>query len=252
MVDQGKDPNLGRIMMSFGHGESAFRNWRGDHNVVWLWGLKPEEVKAYLNNFQVKPEWVLSPYDPILDLVEDSGYHALKFWSGVNPRFFKPLGGKRKRKGYGYAGLPKSKEQEEIVLSPAIESGNLDWITKNPDKTFLPLTELNKWYNSKKIVFGMIDENRHNMTFVPTRFFETIASGTPLISYKFNGCKEHTGIEYPFLTTSAEETKLLMSIIEGNYQKTLNKVREWSKHIREKHNYEVRLTELFGALGGVT
>lgn len=253
MVEEGKDPKLGRIMFSLGKSLTSFMPYRGDHNIVWAWGLQADELEEYLNKFQVKPEWVLSPYDEILDKSEELGLHKMKWWSGVNPRFFKPLKGKvPKPKKYGYAGLPKSRKQQEIVLKPAMEKGELEWITKDPTTKFLPIVELNKWYNSKRILFGMVDEERHNMTFVPTRFFETIASGTPFITYKINGVYKHSGIRYPYMTTSAEETAELIDKIEGNYYDIRKRFRKWSKHIREKHSYKVRLTDLFEKLGGET
>lgn len=251
LIDEGKDPQLGRIMMSLGKGATSFIPYKGDHNIVWAWGLKPEELKEYLDKFQTKPQWVLSPYKALLDEAESLGYRALKFLSGVNPRFFKPLPGRRTKPGdYGFAGLPKSKEQQRIVLEPAMENGELEWITKNPHKEFKTLVELNAWYNTKRILFGMVDEDRHDMTFVPTRFFETLASGTPLITYRIKGIEEHTGIRYPYMTTCKEETDYWIYHIEENYYQVMSNIKKWGKHIRDKHSYKTRLMELFSTLEG--
>lgn len=247
IIDRGEDPYLGRIMLSLGKGLTAFMNYEGDHNVAWVWGVVEKNIDEHLSKFQAKPDWVLGAYDNILDRARELGYNTLKFWSGVNPRFFKPVEG-TVRKGYGYAGLPKSREQQRIVLEPAMKRGGFEWITKDPLESYLTVQELNAWYNTKRIVFGMVEEERQTIRYMPTRFFETLASGTPLIIYRILGCKEYSGIDYPFMTTSAEETDYLIDLIEADYPKTLSVFEDWSDHVRTKHSYEVRLKELFEVL----
>ena len=124
----------------------------------------------------------------------------------------------------------------------------MEWITKDPAVSWKTLPELNEWYNSKEILFGMVAENRHEVTFVPTRFYETIASGSPLIMYKINGIKECTDIDYPWLTESREQTEAMIDDILGNYEQATKKVLEWSEHIRTNHSYKMRLEELFKVL----
>ena len=251
LVDEGRDPGLGRVMISFGHGSTAYLNYKGDYNVVWAWGVKPEELEHYLNNFQVKPDLILNPYHVILEKAEALGYATQRFWSGVNSRLFKPLG--LRRSGYGYSGLPKSKEQIDTVLGPVLGRKDFDWISRAPNKNgqYLPIPDYVRWLNSKKLVFGMLDEDRHDVLLIPTRFFETVATATPIIYYRINGLKEHCGFDYPYLTESREQTEAFIEEIMGDYTRVQEYLLEKSRYIREHHNYKTRLTELFKTLGAL-
>jgi glycosyltransferase involved in cell wall biosynthesis len=247
LMDEGYDPELGRIIMSFGRGSTAFRNFHGDHVVVWAWGLDPENLEEYLKKFMVKAKLVLNPYQRVRDKAEELGYDSLRFWAGVNPRQFKPLG--YEREGVGFAGRPKSKEQNRIILEPVQGRPDFEWINKHPENsTYLTIDEYNKWLNTKKLVLGMVAEDRHHVTFVPTRLFEALAAGTPLLTYKINGVKEHLGFEYPYMVTKPGETSLYVNYIINNYGVVHEKALEWSKLVREKHSYKVRLLELFRKL----
>lgn len=246
LMDQDMDPGLGRIMMSVGNGSTAYRNYYGDHVVAWVWGLTPDQLEGHLSSFTVKPSLVLTPYDEMKREAETLGYSSLHFYAGVAPRLFKPLGATRH--GLGYAGNPKSSDQHRIVLQPAMDHGDFEWLKYKEARSFLTIPEYNKWLNGKQIVFGMVDEDRHDITFVPTRFFESIASGTPIILYRVHGLKENAGIDYPYLTTSSEKTSCLINEILGNYDKVHEKVLEWSNHIRERNSYMVRLESLFRKL----
>lgn len=245
LLDEGKDPKLGKIIFCVGNGSTAFRNFYGDHVVAWVWGLKPEQIPAHLQRYQVKPDLILSPYRQIRDQAENVGCEALRFWSGVSPRLFKPLG--LDRNGIGYSGLAKSREQQRIVIEPAMKYG-LEWIGKNPDSVYMSIPEYNEWLNTKKLVLGMVSEDRHGIPFVPTRFFEAMASGTPLITYKIYGIEEHSGIEYPYMTESPEETTRLLEWMLDNYEYVMEQTQKWCSHIRKNHSYKERLVEVFDKL----
>lgn len=247
LMDEGEDPELGRIMMSFGGGSTSFKNFIGDHIVVWAWGVRPETLEGYLNRFQVRPELVLNPYSRIREQAEKLGYATLKFWSGVNPRMFKPLG--LLRSGVGYSGRSKSAEQYHVIIEPVSGRPDFEWRNKYPnEKEYLTIEQYNRWLNSKQVILGMIEEDRHDTEFVPTRLFESLASGTPAIIYEVKGVEEHLGFKYPYLSNSASKTAMLVNFIMDNWTVVHPKVLEWSRQVREKHSYKVRLKELFRKL----
>lgn len=247
-IDEFGDPGLGKIMMSLGHGASTFYPYRGDFNIVWGWAIHPHEVKDYLNKFQsVKPTLFLNPYKKVCESAESLGIHSLKFCSGVGHNF-KPLG--LERDGFGYTGLDnKGQSQKDIVLSPAISRGNFEWINKEANLTaYLTIDGLNEWYNRKKIVFGMIPEDRQGVPFLPTRFFETLGSGSPFITYKLNGLDEHYGMEYPYQTTSRGHTEFLMDLILDDYDQSLENMKVYSEYTHENHSYVKRIGSIFDKL----
>ena len=240
------DPAMGRIMMSLGKGESAFMAYQGDYNVSWVWGVSPDELAGYFDRLNVKPDLMLCAWDITRERAEEYGIPSLPMFSGVNPRIFRPLG--LERRGLGYAGLDnKGKSQKSIVLHPAMKYGDFEWISKE-NAPMLSIDEYNGWLNSKQIVFGMVADNRHNTAYVPTRLIETLASGTPLITYKIKDLEKIMGLSYPYQTTSAEETEDLINDILNNYDTVSKRFEMLSIEVREKHSYKVKLKRVLDKL----
>ncbi len=240
------DPGLGRIMMTLGHSASAFMGYQGDYNVAWVWGVYPDNLRSYFSRLNVKPDLLLCAWDITRAMSEQYGIPSLPIFSGVNPRVFKPLG--LEREGLGYAGIDnKGAEQKRIILEPAKEYGKLDWISKE-HSPLLTIDEYNHWLNSKKIVFGMVSEDRHQTTYIPTRMVETIASGTPIITYKIRDFEKIMGIKYPYQTTSAEETKELIDSVLTDYDTVIKRFEMLSIEVRKKHSYKVKLQQIFDKL----
>lgn len=245
-LDKVGDPELGKIMFSVGEGESAFYAYDGDYNLAWVWGQDPKSVPHHLARFMgKKPELILNSYRSVMDRAEEFGYKCMRFRSAAG-RFFTPLG--LPRQGLGFAGLEKSPEQMRIVLKPAMKREGFDWISRDPDRAWLPLAELNEWYNSKQILFGMVDESRHGRPFMPSRFFETLASGTPLITYKLHGLEEHYGMGYPYMTESPEQTEALIDEILSDYERVLEEIDIHADYIRKHHSYLARVTQIIDRL----
>jgi len=162
-------------------------------------------------------------------------------------RFFYPMG--LERTAIGFAGLDnKTEQQRHIVLGPAIDRGDLDWRTKTVSDIYVPIPELNEFYNTLKVTFGMVDEERHNINYMPSRIFETLATQTPIITYKLYKFKESMGFDYPYQTTSYEETKEMMEYILDNHEEVMKEMKWYSDYVREHHCYEKKLTQLFKEL----
>lgn len=244
LMDAGEDPCLGRLMCSIGLGITAQLAYKGDYNITWAWGLYPWEIENHIKKQNCRPDLFLS-VDPKINLIaEKMGLTTMEFMAGVNTRFFHPLN--LNRSGYGYAGVNnKSKEQKHAVLDPILKK--LEWIGQEKSE-LKTLPELNEWYNSKKILFGMVDEKRQNYSYFPSRIPETLATGTPFITYKSKNLEENLGIKYPWTTSSYEETCDLIELIEEDYVNTLSLFKKYSEHVAENHNYEQRLRMIFKKL----
>jgi hypothetical protein len=240
------DPGLGRIMMTLGHGQSAFMSFRGDYNVAWVWGVTPDRLAGYFGRLNVRPDLMLCSWDLTRQKAGYYGVPSMPMFSGVNPRVFKPLG--LDRSGLGYAGIDnKGEAQKSIVIEPARQRGNFEWISGEKDP-LLDIDGYNTWLNSKQIVMGMIHEDRHKTAYIPTRVIETLASGTPLITYEIRDMEEIMGMVYPFQTTSAEETTEIIDMILSDYEHYQMKFEMYSLAVREKHSYTVKLRNLFEEL----
>jgi len=245
MVDAGKDPELGRVMIGLGHSDTAFMVYKGDYNVVWTWALPEYKLQPYLNRLLCKPDLFMSNEPRINEIMEHSGYKTLRMCSGVNPRFFYPMN--LERKGIGYCGVDnKGKDQRDIIIKPA-QKYDFEWISRFGDR-FLEITELNEWYNSKEIVLGMIHDDRQNISYMPTRVPETLASGTPLLTYRIHNLKDSLGFEYPYQSSSAEETAEMLEKMLNEYNAVLEEVRKYSEYVVEKHSYEKKLNQIFEEL----
>lgn len=246
-VDQHGDPELGRLMFSMGCNATARMPYKGALNIWWPWGVNSETFLKNYYSMSVQPDLIITPWTYLQEQCEEHGIPCAEISVGVGRRFFKPLNGLRR--GLGFAGLDnKSKEQKHIVLGPAMKRSDFEWISKSPDSKFLTIPELNEWYNTKRILFGMVAEDRHDIGYMPTRVLETLASGTPLITYRLDKIQEVLGIQYPYQTTSYEQTEFHIRQIMSCYDKVTLKLHKISKHIRENHNYVKRLEYLFPIL----
>lgn len=247
LVDRGEDPHLGRIMLSLGYSPAALRPYKGDINMVWSYGIMPNELKSKLGEFiGVTPDVVLSPHKALRERAIELGREAYHIHAGVG-RFFYPMG--LERTTIGFAGLDnKTKKQRHIVLGPAIDRGDFDWRTKTVKDTYVPIPELNEFYNTLKVTFGMVPEERQNINYMPSRIFETLATQTPIITYKLYKFRESMGFDYPYQTTSYEETKEYMEYILDNHEEVMKKMKWYSDYVRENHCYEKKLIQLFREL----
>lgn len=247
LVDRGEDPQLGRIMWSLGFNPAATHPYKGDINIVWSYGVTEDELAEKINSINgVRPDVVLSPHKPIRDKADELGMRGLHMHAGVG-RFFKNLHLKRDK--VGFAGLDnKSATQKNIVLGPALDRGILDWRTRKQTDEYMTIDGLVDFYNTLKVTFGMIDESRQHINYMPSRLFEVLATGTPLIMYKPHNFEKNIGFKYPYLTTSYEETEAHMDYILNNQERVLEEMVWYQNYVKEFHSYERKLSQLFEEL----
>jgi len=249
-LEVAKEFALGKIMLSFGSTLSALHPYKGDFNVWWSWGDRPDYVDFYLQNAVVKPSLCLALSRKAEKEMAEKNLHTLHLPLGVGA-VFHPLN--LERKGFGYAGLDiKSEQQKTMMLKPFLNNPEFEWHGKgltNKIAGWFTLEQLNEWYNRKLIVFGMINERSVEQEFLPNRVYETLASGTPLVFPRIPAFKTFT-FDYPYLSSSVEETVEIVKMIQACPEKHLKRLNEIAVVVQKNHNYEDKVRLLLKTLGG--
>ncbi len=238
---EAEDPRLGRIVLSIGVNATSFFPYKGDLNLWWAFGDHKRIVEDHFERTTVKPDLLLCPSRIIQEIVKSHGLPSLYLPFGASDRF-KPLN--LQRKGLGYAGNPlKPTEQYAILLDPFKDRADFEWSSKHRDDPYLTLEQLNEFYNRKQIVFGMIGGHCQNLHLIPNRMYETLASGTPFITGRYD-LEDTFSFKYPYMTDSREETVGLVDEVLADYPRHLAVFAEYSRNVREKHSLDVRLKTL--------
>jgi len=244
------DPELGKIMVGMGNGVPVREMWRGDFSVVYPFATTVENWHhKHFATLNYAPDLVMATSTKILeDVAEFTGYPTMRFRPGIG-RFFKPL--YKKRKGYGFAGLDnKNPDDTHAILGWIKDDPEFEWISKSgiTEDDFLTLPELNEWYNSKKIIFGIQNTERVSFGYVPSRIYESIASGTPLVTTANPQIEEALEFKYPYQSKGYDHTRELVCDILDNYQQATKTLDDMSRMVLEKHSYVKRLNNLFEKL----
>lgn len=234
------DPALGNIMMSIGLTATSVHPYEGDFNVWWAWGSE-DFIAEYLKETTVTPSHVLAPSRIIERLFLECGVKPLYLPLGVG-KAFHPL--HRVRQGLGYAGDPiRPQEQRDAIVSPIIGRRDFEWHAKSADDEWFTLERLNEWYNSKCIVFGMSNPYALRYGLVSNRFYETWASGTPLITYT-NPALDELFPHYPYQSSTAACTVELVDGILGDYARHHEYFIKLSELVRKEHSMLGRIERL--------
>ena len=235
------DPCLGNVMMSIGTTATSVLPYEGDINVWWASRDSEGSLDGYLKTTSVKPTHILAPSATIMEMLSERGYYALHLPFGVG-RAFKPLN--LERNGLGYAGDPiRPQEQLDAIVTPIINRGDFEWIAKKAKDEWYTLERLNEWYNTKRIVFAMNRPIKKTIGHLSNRFYETFASGTPLITYMNNSLDESFP-DYPYQSDSAERTVELIDDVLGDYERHHEYFIKLSEEVRENHSMLGRMTKL--------
>lgn len=234
------DPALGDVMLSIGLTATSIYPYEGDYNVWWAWGSEGF-IDDYLQLAAVKPTHYLAPSRIIEDLLHERDIEPLYLPLGVG-KAFKPL--TYERMGLGYAGDPiRPVKQLEAIVSPIINRSDFEWIGKHSSDEWLTLEQLNEWYNRKCIVFGMNNPSALLYGLVSNRFYETWASGTPLITYT-NPALTELFPNYMYQSSSDVETQELIDCVLGDYEVHLDYFAGLSEEVRTHHSMYGRMETL--------
>jgi len=244
LVQSEGDPELGMIVISVGIGETSKRAWLGDINLHWICSAAfgdSDYVRKYVESPYIKPDIFLCPTRKLERMLTDRGYEVLYLPLAVGDSFH-PLN--LNREGLGYAGIYRSNPVYRIVLEPYIGNPRFEWVAKRQSSA-LGLTDLNRWYNSKQIVFGCCTEKCLEWGLITNRVYETLASGTPFVTTTLTASDEVLGFHYPYQSASQRETVDIVECILQDYPPVLKQFSEYSKFVRENHTYINRLRILF-------
>ncbi len=237
------DPELGDVVLACGSGTVAENPDRGDINLWWWWsfgdfdGCPEQYLNHYINETKVEPDAILCPSQRCVKETEQAGYNALYFPLGTQA--FEPLG--FDRSGMGYAGSKNHKrsEKRDKVLGPYRGSETFEWVSH-----FVYPEQLNQWYNQKMVTFGLHKEGQRQYGMVNNRVFETLASGTPFVLESHPTVNDVLGFEFPYQTSSVEETRSLVDQIRNNPEETVAEFQDYAELVRENHSYDARVSEL--------
>jgi len=241
------DPELGKVVITTGAFSPAYNPDEGDINLYWWWSFGPYDdtpgqyLENYLRTTTVEPDVILCPSKKTEKEAKQMGFETLRLPLGTHA--FEPIGSKRS--GYGFAGSVghKTSEKEEMVVGPFTNSPEFEQVSH-----FRFPEELNLWYNTKLVTFGLHKEGQRRWGMVNNRVFETLASGTPLVLESHPTVDDVLGVEYPYQTTSREETIELVERISENREASLADFEEYSRKVRRDHSYEKRVRRIVGCL----
>lgn len=241
------DPELGEIVIATGGHHAAYHPDDGDVNLYWWWSFGGHDdepdgyLKQYVEEAAVEPDVILCPSDRCLNEAQQLGYETLYLPLGTQA--FEPLG--FRRSGLGYAGSKghKRPEKQQRLFGPYYDSDDLEWVSH-----FVYPEQLNSWYNTKQVTFGLHKEGQRQWGMVNNRVFETLASGTPFVLETHPVVDDVLGFEYPYQSSSPEETRELVERIRANPDEVAAEFESYAHHVREEHSYDQRVRTLIDHL----
>lgn len=242
------DPGLGSIVLVAGGFMPSEPFKTGDVTLYWWYSFGPfdDEPDRFLPdyfrpNIAVKPDLMLCGSKRIQQEAREAGYSTLYFPIGTYG--YEPLG--LGREGMGYAGSREHKAESKVqgLMGPFIPRDDFEWVDD-----LQTIAELNLWYNSKLLTFGLTKEGQRKWGVVNSRVFETLATGTPLLMPEHPTLEEVLGFDYPYQISQPQEAKEKVDSIEQEPEETLAEFAEYAERVREDHSYVERLRTLFNAV----
>lgn len=242
------DPELGTVTLVAG-GMMPFEPFEaGDHTLYWWYsfGLLDDRPGQFLPelfrpNIAVEPDLMLCGSERIQREARQAGYPTLYFPIGTYG--YEPLG--LQRKGLGYAGSEDHKDEAKVrnLIGPFMGRDDFEWVA---DLT--SIAELNLWYNTKLITFGLTKEGQRRWGVVNSRVFESLATATPLLLPEHPTLEKVLGFEYPYQVSESTDVEQVIESIVEHGAETREEFTTYSDRILAEHSYVNRLEQLFEAL----
>jgi len=236
---QNDDPGWGDVVIAAGVQGEIFHPHKGDINLYWWWSGSEREdwLEYYMAHVPVRPQAILCTSPKMFDHAKARGYKAIYLPAAAGAEYF-PLD--LTRAGTGYCGTVsghKPIEQERCIIDPARRYG-FTWNTMYAAGR----SGLNEWYNSLAVCLGMTAEVGLSWGIVPTRTYEVLAGANPYITYKHWAMEETLGFEYPYQSSSPEETvHWLEELINNDHKEEFAK---FAEIIQREHTWDKRMIML--------
>ncbi|MCB0324192.1 MAG: glycosyltransferase family 1 protein [Bdellovibrionales bacterium] len=237
------DPRWGIVTLSGGSHPIVFHAPRTDRNIYWWWsmGRRAEWLSFYLEQTTVRPDVVLCLSPRCMAQAAEHGLQTLLLPLGVGAEF-RALA--LPRRGVGFAGTRnhKDRRQVELLLTPAAQRADFEWSNPRRNKT---AADLNRWYNTKRVILGMTEAVQQEWGMVNNRVFEVLASGTALLLPSHPSLAEVLQKPYPYQTASAEQTiELIETLLAKDADSYEEEFRDWSSLVLQHHTYRQRVQTL--------
>lgn len=204
-------------------------------------GGRDDHLDFYVAHADVRPDIILCLSLKMLDYAKKLGLRAIYMPGATGPEFF-PLF--LPREGIGYCGSGpghKDKEQEQCMIDPARKYG-FEWATRLPGGR----PELNRFYNSKKVVMGMTETMLGNWGGVTVRTMDVLVGATPFVTHKHCGMDEMLGFHYPYVSSSPKETEDWLEELMNNDHTA--EFEEYSRLVLANHTFAKRIEVLAAEL----
>lgn len=247
-LDQNPDPELGQITIINGGFSPECTVDDGDYNIYWWYSFGPydDNPEKFHDDYLYpkigeKIDLILCGSKRIQKEATQLGYDSLYFPIGTYG--FRDLG--LDRRGLGYAGSKNHKSQEKVnkFIDPYRRRSDFEWVSN-----FKVPEELNLWYNTRLLTFGLTKEGQRQWGVVNSRVFEALGSGTPFVLPEHPTLNDVLGFEYPYQAADGEEASKMVDQLSASPEKTLREFKQYSEKIHRSHNYSVRLETLFDEL----
>lgn len=242
------DPGLGTITFVSG-GFGPFCDHRpGDYNVYWWYSFGPMDdspsrfhEEVLVPNLQVDLDLVLCGSKRIQREADQLGYDTL--YLPIGTYGFDSL--EIDREGFGYAGSKGHKSEAKVqeIMGPYLGRDDFEWVSH-----YTMPEELNLWYNTRFLTFGLTKEGQRRWGVVNSRVFEVLASGTPFVIEDHPTLEDVLGFDYPYQAEDREDVEEMVEEMMADPEDTLAEFREFSRRVRSDHCYTGRLDRVFSAL----
>lgn len=238
------DPRVGKLVITAGAWPVQFDIHPGDHNVYWWWSMNGREdwLDVYLSQINVRPDVVACLSTWCTEYAQRRGCSTITLPLAAGSAFV-PL--HSQRHGIGFAGTKNHKDSQQVerIVGPFDGAPGFEWVCDLPT-----VDDVAAFYNRKQIILGMTETSQEKAGMVNARVFEVLATGSPFIIHRHHALNETLGCDYPYQSSSADQTRSLAQDIITHYDEHLKIFARHQAVVASEHTYRQRIASLIGFL----